>query len=309
MGRLNNVDLFGVVQELPQVVKNDETGEYVRALGSLRVIRGARNAQDGKRYMVFSYPKIYTRNPDWCKEMETWQVNDLVFINGMFATNAVMKTSFCSCCGAKNRKEGQLGYVEPISMRTIDRFNSETEAISELKNYTLVSNRIFALGNLGKDPKRMKLHTQAGKNIVVCQYPMVLNRLFYVKEDPAEKTNDFPWVKSYGKNCDSDYFRLKESSTVMIDGFLQTRFVRMHSVCDYCGEPYDWKDSTMEIVPYEVEYLQRYRTEEEAADLQMARHEQSAKDIIAALKLKAGVDSVDESGISDGEVTDMKELA
>lgn len=193
-------------------------------------------------------------------------------------------------------------------MRVIRSFDTQEEALEELKMWAIDSNVFKGIGCLGRDPKRLALSGKTGRQVVVCQYPVVLNRLVYVPSDPAEKTNDYPWVKSYGKHCDTDYFRLRKSSAVYIDGFLQVRKLRRHAKCDCCGQLYDWQDVTMEIVPYEVEYLQNFRTEEEAEKIQAERREQSAKDILESIRNKLGASSVNESGITEGEITDVSDL-
>ena len=307
MGRYNQADLIGYVEELPRITKNNETGDYESALAFIRVVRGARNASDGKRYLTTSKPVIISKNRDMVMRMDTWKLYDVVKIRGILATNFINKTSFCTECDARNRNEGSLTYVNPLEIVTIDSHESLDEARERVKEFLQSSNNMTALGNLGRDPKRMALTTKAGKQIVVCQYPVVLNRLYYEESDPADKTNDFPWVKAYGKHCDSDYFRLKLGSTVFVDGFLQTRHVLKHAVCSSCGARYDWQDNTMEIVPYEVEYLMNTRSLEEAEQEQLARQEQSARDIEAYLAKMQGVE-VDYSENPAGEVTDENDL-
>lgn len=307
MARLNNTTLTGIVISEPKISRDPETGDYNHAMVPIRVIRSARNAQDGKTYAVFSDPIIYTREEDQIREIDTWCLNDIVQVEGMFATALMNKSSFCEHCGEKNRTTGSFAYVQPIFMRVLHSYESYDDALKELRLWREHSNRFQGIGHLGKEPKRLVLQSKRGKNIVVCQYPMVLNRLYYVPSDPAEKTNDYPWVKSYGKHCDEDYFRLQKGSGLLLDGFLQVRYVRRHAVCQHCGEAYDWKDSTMEIVPYEVEYLSNCRSQEEADLLQAKRREQSAKDIMANLKRQLGLE-VNDTGISDGEVTDASDV-
>ena len=313
MARQNNTRLIGVVTELPRISKDPETGDYAYAMGTLMVVRGARNAQDGKRYLVYAKPFVFTKEKMQIREMESWQMYDLVDITGIFATTFVKKSSHCEHCGEMNRVEGSFAYVQPMphnhypSIRVMAHFDNEEDAMNELKMWALKSNLFQGIGSLGRDPKRLVLKGKTGKQMVVCQYPVVLNRLAYIPTDPAEKTTDYPWVKSYGKHCDTDYFRLMKSSAVYIDGFLQVRYVRRHATCEHCGQEYDWKDTTMEIVPYEVEYLQRFRTEEEAEALQVERKEQAARDILERMKQEMGI-TVNETEISDGEITDAKDL-
>lgn len=307
MARLNNTTLTGIVVAAPRISKNPETGEYNNVMVPVRVLRSARNAQDGKRYAIFADPIVFTREEEQIREIATWKVNDLVHIEGMFATSLVNKTSFCDQCGEANRLQGSFAYIQPSFLRVIRSFETLDDAYEELRAWRDNSNRFLGLGHLGRDPKRLTLKKMSGKQIIVCQYPVVLNRLYFVPSDPVEKTNDYPWVKSYGKHCDEDYFRLQKGSGILIDGFLQMRHVRRHAVCQHCGEAYDWRDSTMEIVPYEVEYLENCRTREEAEEEQARRREQSAKDTLAELRRSLGIADEDmaDAGTEETDVNDL----
>ena len=307
MGRLNLVDIVGYVQELPRIKKNNETGEYESALAQIVVYRNGsvRYAGDGIRGGFYSKPVVYAMRREMIMIMDTWKPNDIVRVKGVLATKYINKTSFCTVCGSRNRKEGSLTYVNPTEISLVGTLNNEEESKAKLKEYTLSSNTVMALGNLGHDPKRVPITKMNGKKFMVCQYPVVLNRLYFEESDPVDKREDFPWVKSYGKHCDSDYFRLKKGSTVLVDGFLQARKVLKHAICSSCGEPYDWQDSMLEIVPYEVEYLMNTRTLEEAEEIQLQRQEQSARDIEAYLSKLAGNEDDDEDEENKADEYDL----
>ena len=49
------------------------------------------------------------------------------------------------------------------------------------------------------------------------------------------------------------------------------------TTCDECGETYQWQDSAMEIVPYEVEYLQNFITVEEQEQMEQEQLEHAQK--------------------------------
>ena len=99
---------------------------------------------------------------------------------------------------------------------------------------------------------------------------IALNRKFRVKEDPPEIKTDFPWVKSQGTGAESDAKFLMKGSSVLIDGMIQTREFMQKTVCEECGQEYEWPDQAMEIVPYCTEYLLNCRSAEEIETMEQA---------------------------------------
>ena len=80
-------------------------------------------------------------------------------------------------------------------------------------------------------------------------------------------------MKSQGENAESDAKFLMKGSSVLVEGFIQTREIIQRTTCEECGEMYDWNDRAMEIVPYSTEYLLNCRTIEEIEEM-----EKSAQD-------------------------------
>ena len=58
---------------------------------------------------------------------------------------------------------------------------------------------------------------------------------------------------------------------------LQTRDILRTTTCEECGTNYQWQDSAMEIIPYEVEYLQNFITTEEQEAQEKAETERANK--------------------------------
>ena len=115
-----------------------------------------------------------------------------------------------------------------------------------------ISNRIFLIGNLCNDPSYNPIEN-GGR---VCTYQLGINRKVFIRDDDPSVRADFPWIKSLGAQADMDYEALRKGSLVYIDGSIQARegFV-VQKTCEYCGSLCSKKDSSMEIVPYSVEYL------------------------------------------------------
>ena len=305
MGRLNEVMLFGTVPRLPMIKKNDETGELENGIGVLNVLRTSNRVKNGRDYIGLSSPYITTRDPAHIAQMTRWQENDIVLTKGFFSTRVASKVSTCPFCGAKNKKKGVLNFVEPIYTHTVQQTRSSVEAHTTLLNeYREMSNTFRGVGTLMEDPSRMVFRTTDRSGFAFLQYRIAISRNYRVRNDPAEKTVDFPWVKVYGEACNRDYYRLKKGSQVYIDGYLQTRRVTKHMRCAACGMTYDWTEATMEVVPYHTEYLSGFRTEEEVQALQEERNEQVFLNSLMRIYSGAGMGSeiIDEDDEPKGEL-------
>ena len=289
MARISQVMLLGAINRPPQIAKKND--QYIYAMVYVTVVRGNRKIGDKVKYMRSDNPILMTWDPDQIREIETWQVNDIVDVKGIVASRSILKSSFCTHCNTKNRYPGALVYVNPIFCKKRCHFESDEDCYKYLAERREVSNQCYVFGTLCRDPSRRK----TGNGVVYTQYQIALNRKYRIKTDPPEVKSDYPWVKSYGENGVEDLKRLRIGSEVIIDGFLQTRNVNRHAVCGQecdekgkpkffpngmpvmitdedgevigCGESYDWPDRAMELVPYDngTEYISGYYTDEELA--------------------------------------------
>lgn len=259
--RYNVVYLYGAVLKAPpQIIRNEE-GEPVQASVSLTVTRGARNLTLFDRKIVYDDPTIRTDKALLIEEIEKWQLNDIVMVKGVLATKNVNKISYCGHCGARNVTSGLLTYVYPIAVRKLYSCPTDEECLADLQLNKELSNEITCFGTLVRDPK-LKI---PGKGIHLLQFPIGMNRKFVITEDPPEIRSDYPWVKVYNEMADYNMYKLKLYSVIYIDGCLQTRNIQRNSTCESCKEDYDWKERTLEIVPYlgGIEYISGERAEEE----------------------------------------------
>ena len=270
--RWNEITLKGPVIKFKLEEEPDENG-YRTGKAVIGVIRGYRNIGDKRENVKIDRPKVMTRNEDIISKMITWNKNDIVSITGAIATKTVYKTSYCPYCKAKNMAEGITVYIEPIFVEKEFTCKDDSSSIQYLQTIREISNRARVCGNLCRDPKKITIKNGP----TVTQYPLAAGRKFHIKEDPPSITTDFPWVKSYGQNAIDDRNRLHLGSEVIIDGIVQTRAINRKTICIGCGQLYDWKESVLELVPYEVEYSNNYYTEEEAAERELARKNERLK--------------------------------
>ena len=66
---------------------------------------------------------------------------------------------------------------------------------------------------------------------------------------------DYPWVYSYGDKSIEDYQNLEKGALVFVDGALQARKFKEQYTCGVCGEEYDVRGRTLEVLSYDTEYL------------------------------------------------------
>ena len=275
MARCNEVSMTGILRNPPIIKKDLKTGDLKMAIAELLIVRGKRSRSSGQQYSIYANPCVITSEIKLIQAIETWQQWDVVLVKGFIGTKRVRKPSSCKFCGTRNAVNGDLGYVEPIFAEVIKHAESETAAIKFLGNYKEISNHFASIGNVVHDPRRLTVYTNRCGEVKLCQYQIALNRTYHVQSDSPLKRADFPWVKSYGTDCDEDYYRLKKNATVYIDGFIQTRRILRHSTCPVCGASYDWIDRTLEIVPYRSEYLQNCRSTEEVENMKLCEDEQA----------------------------------
>lgn len=258
MAKHNNVFLYGQVIKDPTIIRNEDD-EFVRGICSIVVMRGVRDFGNNVEKLKYDMPVIMTGNPVQVAEMAKWKAGDMVEVKGAITTKDVAKSTICKHCGKKNKKKGNVVFVNPIYMGLRESNISEEKRIELLKKRCEISNQVTVVGTLCREPQGFV--TESG--LYITTYQLAVNRKYRIKEDPAEIRTDFPWVKSYGAIAENDIKSLKKGAYILIDGRIQTREIERTQVCEHCGEEYKWNDSALEIVPYATEYLRNFYTKEE----------------------------------------------
>ena len=295
MSRHNLAFLTGSVLDAPIIIKNDD-GDYVYGMCFLNVVRGFRDAGDHKNFMKSDNPIIMSREANILQEMEQWQKHDIVSVKGVIAVKSLAKTSICPNCNEKNAVTGTLVYVNPIFVKKDCHCETQEEALNYLSTVREISNQVYLLGTLCREPKKIK----PKEGLIVTQYQIALNRKYFIRSDPPEIKTDYPWVKSYGENAVSDREHLHTGSVVFVDGCLQARSVQRHMICPNCEKEYLWKDRALEIVPYETEYMRNFYSDEEIAEMKHKDAEDAVRSIlgdeesdeIGQEDIDAGIDSL-----------------
>lgn len=274
MARLNHVSFVGAVAADP-LIKTDG-GRYVSAILQIRVLRGPRSVGDHKGSSKTDVPLILTKEPAMIHAIDQLKENHIVMVKGILATTRVAKVSYCTHCGAKNTSNGLLMYINPIHIWSLQQCKNSVDALKCLKMHSEISNELQLFGTLIRDPKKVSPKA----DLIITQYQIAMNRKYKIRTDSPNKITDYPWVKVYGDNATEDRLRLHVGSEVFIDGCIQARQVNRHSKCEECGEPYDWAESTMEIVPFATEYIGDFYTDEEIEMHEQQRREQARRDTL-----------------------------
>lgn len=264
MAKQNNVFLYAIVEQKPVISIDRESKEPISAMVYVHVVRGVREVKDGKKYLKHDYPLIVSNDKKMIERMAKWKENDLVHIKGTINSKRIPKKSYCPYCkdeednSTVNIGKGLLLYVTPIYVDVMKSFETKEDAITELLHSREISNQAIVLGMLWNKPTYYKTK----KGLIITQYQLITERKFRIKTDDPDTRSDWPWVKSYGEQAIEDRLRLQKGSLIIIDGFIQARNVKRKTKCSCCGNIYEWDDRTMEIVPFDTEYLQNYKTDQ-----------------------------------------------
>lgn len=273
----NNVFICGWVRELPKVVKNDATGEYVFAMGRIVTLRGLRKFGVRTSRIKYDEPLIYTQNPEMCKEIASWSIGDIVEVKGALTTKDINKVTTCPECKHKNAQPGNAAYVTPIHcyVRESKGYDKD-EAYEALRRLCEISNNVTLIGVVCREPELYRKN-----KVKITSYQLAVRRKYRIAEDALETKTDFPWVKSFGGIGENDALVLRKGSYLFLDGWIQTRKFPRETVCECCGHPYKWNDWSLEVVPYASEYVRNCRTREELQAEEKARIEKSYKELFA----------------------------
>ena len=97
-----------------------------------------------------------------------------------------------------------------------------------------------------------------------CRYRLGVDRKYYIKTQ-SDLTADYPWVYSFQQQAERDFRHLKQGSVILVDAFIQNRRVEGYMTCSQCGAQYRFPDAATEFIPFSIEYLSDYITDEELA--------------------------------------------
>ena len=237
----------------------------------------------------YDAPALRTSDPVWCEEISGWKVGDMIEVKGTVTSREIIRTNICPKCGTENKVQGIVTYVHPIFCSKREPNTTQEEGIRLLQYRNEISNNVTEIGMLTADP--VYHETKAGS--LIAKYQIAVMRRFRIKEDSPDRKADFIWIKSFGKIAEQDRKYLKKGTLIYIDGVLQTTTYDREIVCAECGEEFTSPETSMEVVPYTVEYLKDYipQKESDESDKNSVEHligpskvEEKAQKVLDSLK-------------------------
>ena len=279
----NEAILYGIVEKNPIISVVD--GKPAKGSAYITVIKGERTTGEQDKREKRKFTRVYnytplpilTRNPDVLASMKDWKLNDLVLIKGNVVTANVTKDAICPHCGEVYHKAGGvITYINPIHASVEKSFVKKEDAVEELKDHSELSNYVTILGTVCKNPEP----TEQWDNCI--RFPLAINRKYFVPGDNPEDYTDYPWVHCYGEKNLSAAERCQVGTSVFLEGTLRVRkYPELQVVCESCGKPFKWKDITIDFIPYAIELLNNFITEEQIEE----EKKDEANDILAEMGL------------------------
>lgn len=262
MARGNTAILYGIIQDKP-TIKINEKGEFVVARIKLLTVRRSKANEEmrlqGSPRTDVQY--VITRNPAMIEKIIVpLRKGDVILVKGTISTREVNKKFICPYCHETNLHEGGvMNYVDPIFIERTNEtpIEDEQEETEKLLSKAEISNICWIFGTLCRPPEYYQgnLGNSAERHKEECDFQIACNRIRRIKEDDPDKTTDYPYVKTFGPRSKEYSEVLHVGSEIFINGSIQAREVEMIKTCEYCGNSFEAKGATMEIVPYSIEYI------------------------------------------------------
>lgn len=264
MARHNYVNVIAFVRKAPKFKDTVDGRAAIVALTTIMSGREYEKAKTGYQLNSVSFC-ARTQEDSIIEKMEELELLDIVEITGFLATREVDKKAECPNCHTINRRVeacvangttksgGNEIFVYPITIRVKQHCETEQEAYEYLHKNKEDVNRVFILGNLTSSPKQGVLD---GGRKPYTRFQVAINRKYCPKggAEVYERT-DYPWVYSYGDKSIEDFQNLEKGALVFVDGALQARKFKEQYLCGVCGQEYDVRGRTLEVLSYDTEYL------------------------------------------------------
>lgn len=262
MATHNQIRVIGYLLKDPQIFNASEEG----AEKIIFLIRTTHRDIEGYPCAKFQDIMIYYDGWELMDKVKGLKQFDLVDIKGVFNILTLGKTSVCPGCGHQNIKQnGTVTFVYPLAIHKLNGLQKEFEKDEEIPerilqiHYEEVSNQALIIGTVVNDPEVIETD-----NMLICRYRLGVDRKYFIKTQ-SDLTADYPWIYTYGQQAERDAKHLKKGALVLVDAIIQNRKVEGYMTCENCGIQYRFPDAATEFIPFSVEYLNGYTTDEEIA--------------------------------------------
>lgn len=294
-----------VIKDKKRINENgEEQIEYSRCYLHVETVRRSIQACTMSRYsniLVF-YDVSGFDNNEWkmklLNKIRALKKGDVVSIKGVIVVQNTTSERRCKHCGKIITVPGTMTFVYPIDLiklssysNLIDQragenalnYNDEEKAKAVMRNnaiygladanrhlienYYEFSNTVTLLGYVVSQPKLVS--GSSGDDH--CQYQIAVGRKYYITTDAEQKT-DFPWVYTFGEQCQRDMERIippkdgVQGTEVLMSAAMIQSYPRRKFICPDCNEVNEIAIVKTEFAPYSVEYLENYVRDEKADD-------------------------------------------
>lgn len=184
---------------------------------------------------------------------------DVVDITGVLNILSINKPHQCPDCGNVDVKyQGSATFIYPLSVIKLNSFSGVPNPDELLhKHFLEISHELIILGTVVTDPELLTIG-----DTKCCRYKLGVDRKYFVKTQ-SDVAEDYPWVYSYGEQAERDAIYLKMGSVIILNGFIHINKVQVPTTCSKCGKDYSYPDTRTDLVPYSVEYLSGFLTDED----------------------------------------------
>ena len=286
MAQYNNVHLYALACSDARADRDSGTGDIVNASVFAYTISSARRYEGANEGNKIELNQILIRSgvPEMAAKIAEIRLHDIFILKGTLNTRNVPKYVTCPQCSLKynavsgTTSDDALGmttFVTPIDLYIRDRsfgdrtreiknmdctkdeitkmlLDERNKAFQMLLEHREMSNEVQVIGTLCADPEQYE-------NGWATAYQVGINRNFYLRDDSPSSFSDYPFIRSYGRQADSDMEHLQKGTLVLVDGFLRIRTFDRITKCPECGTEKQWESRVLEIVPYSVQYLDGVR--------------------------------------------------
>ncbi len=257
MAKENTVYLYGYVPQNPTVRISTER-EFLSGKIIMTTIRRSYISEDMflKGNIRWDSPCVFSRNASLIEnQILNVSAGDLIYVKGTLCTKETPKKFRCpnpECNHVTIKENGVVVYVDPVFILKAGHCETEQEAFEIMKNMDEISNQVYIMGTLCREPV---FYEDGDGKKKECQFQIASNRNRHILEDEPEKRTDYPWVKSFGKKAEEYAMALHTGSSIFLNGAIETREIVNTILCEECGMEYERPGVSMEIVPYHVEYM------------------------------------------------------
>lgn len=277
MPRMNHIYLVGYLKEALKIKPDKVTGLPAGLLMSLTVVRGNRSVGDRRSDIGRDDITVIVESAELAQKLSSATIGDVVSIEGVFQQRRKMKIPHaCTKCGGKNIEIGDILCIYALYGSIVNPCHDVQKALDYVISIRHFSNIAYISGFLTNDPKE---HSSAKDNLLITQYPVIINRQVTIVSDPPDLRTDEIVVKSFSDRARRDKDTLHRGSRVMVLGYLRVRKdIPKHGECQCCHQEHMWYKRSMELLAVETDYLSDFYSDEEIAAREAERQEQMRRD-------------------------------